>query len=50
MNIKVEVSVCNFNELIIKESTHQIKKSPEKTSEESLVYTFPRHTNRVVDY
>lgn len=48
MKIKVEVSICNWNELKIKWSSHP--KQPEKTPEESPIYQFPRHTNRTVEY
>lgn len=48
MNIKVEISICNWNELTIKMPSHpkQLKEMPK----EPPIYVFPRHTNRTVDY
>ncbi len=48
MKINVEVSICNWNELKIKWSSHP--KQSEKTPEEAPIYIFPRHTNRTVEY
>jgi len=48
MKVNVEVSICNFNELKIKWSSH--RKLPRKAPEKSPIYVFPRHTNRTVDY
>ena len=48
MKVNVEVSVCNWNELVIKMPSH--RKPPKKTPEESPIYMFPRYTNQTVDY
>jgi len=49
-NIKIEISLCNFNELSIKESSYPIEQPLERTAKEKSIYVFPRYTSQVIDY